>query len=69
MSSASRKVVPITLVLVPWILLGGCAGYLEPHDAGPNKIVLCHKDKKTMELPEPAVEAHLNHGDRLGPCR
>ena len=34
---------------------------------GPS-VVLCHKGKKTMELPEPAAEAHLEHGDHLGPC-
>lgn len=30
--------------------------------------LVCHKGKKTMELPREAVQAHLNHGDRLGPC-
>jgi len=35
--------------------------------AGPT-VVLCHKGKKTMQLPEEAVEAHLSHGDHLGPC-
>jgi hypothetical protein len=38
-------------------------------DAGPghNKVTLCHKGQ-TLELPEPAVQAHLGHGDTLGPC-
>jgi hypothetical protein len=51
--------------------IAGCAS--APPDeptgqpAGPT-VVVCHKGKKTMELPEEAVEAHLNHGDRLGPC-
>ena len=31
-------------------------------------LVICHKGKKTMELPRSAAQAHLNHGDRLGPC-
>ena len=34
---------------------------------GQKKITLCHKGQ-TLELPEPAVQAHLNHGDTLGPC-
>ena len=38
-------------------------------DAGPgqNKVTLCHKGQ-TLELPEPAVQAHLGHGDTLGAC-
>lgn len=48
-------------------LASGCSVYLEPAPASPSKVV-CHKGKKTLELPEPAVEAHLNHGDTLGPC-
>jgi hypothetical protein len=37
--------------------------------AGPasKKVALCHKGQ-TLELPESAVQAHLNHGDTLGPC-
>lgn len=30
--------------------------------------LVCHKGKKTMELPREAARAHLNHGDYLGPC-
>jgi len=38
-------------------------------DAGgaPKKVSVCHKGQ-TLELPEPAVQAHLGHGDTLGPC-
>ncbi len=38
-------------------------------DAGgsPKKISICHKGQ-TLELPEPAIQAHLGHGDTLGPC-
>ena len=31
------------------------------------KVTVCHKGQ-TLELPEAAVRAHLNHGDTLGPC-
>ena len=35
---------------------------------GQDRYVICHKgDTKT--LPQPAVRAHLNHGDRFGSCR
>jgi hypothetical protein len=30
--------------------------------------VVCHKGKKTLELPAAAAQAHLGHGDRMGPC-
>jgi len=33
----------------------------------PRKVVLCHKGS-TLEVAEPAVQAHLNHGDTLGAC-
>ena len=36
--------------------------------AGGDTSVVCHKGKKTLELPSNAVQAHLDHGDRLGPC-
>jgi hypothetical protein len=39
-------------------------------DAGdpPRKVVICHKGN-TLEVAEPAVQAHLNHGDSLGACQ
>lgn len=39
------------------------AGARSGHD-----VVICHKGKKTMTLPQEAVGAHLDHGDRRGPC-
>ena len=34
---------------------------------GQQKVMICHKGH-TLEVAEPAVQAHLNHGDSLGPC-
>jgi hypothetical protein len=39
-----------------------------PGKAGGDTVVVCHKGKKTMELPREAAQAHLGHGDRTGPC-
>jgi hypothetical protein len=36
--------------------------------AGGDTEVVCHKGKKTLELPSSAAQAHLGHGDRRGPC-
>ena len=37
--------------------------------AGPaGKSLVCHKGKKTLELPPEAISAHLGHGDHRGPC-
>ena len=35
---------------------------------GRHKVTLCHKGKVTITVAEPAVKAHLKHGDKLGPC-
>ncbi|GAB4323723.1 MAG: hypothetical protein Kow0059_19090 [Candidatus Sumerlaeia bacterium] len=35
---------------------------------GHYKIPVCHKGRKTLWLPAPAVAAHLAHGDTLGEC-
>jgi hypothetical protein len=35
----------------------------------PGKNLVCHKGKKTLELPREAIGAHLDHGDHRGPCR
>lgn len=36
---------------------------------GQGKVTLCHKGKKTITVAEPAVDAHLGHGDEIGECR
>lgn len=47
----------------------GCVAYVDSPGEGQQKVLVCHKDRQTLELPEPAVDAHLRHGDQLGPCR
>jgi len=32
------------------------------------KVIVCHKDKKTLSIGAPAQPAHLRHGDTVGPC-
>jgi len=34
---------------------------------GKVKVQICHKGK-TIRIAQPAVRAHLRHGDSLGPC-
>ncbi len=38
----------------------------------PARVTVCHKPgtpaQKTMTLPQPAVRAHVGHGDTLGAC-
>ena len=33
------------------------------------RVLVCHKGKKTMELPVSALNGHMGHGDHRGPCR
>jgi hypothetical protein len=34
---------------------------------GKHKVAICHKGH-TIRVAQPAVKAHLRHGDKLGPC-
>jgi uncharacterized membrane protein len=34
---------------------------------GKTKVTICHKGK-TIRVAQPAVKAHLRHGDKLGAC-
>lgn len=63
----------LALTLASSLLLSACV--FVPFDRGPapksgggGNVTLCHKGKKTMQLPESAAQAHLDHGDSLGPC-
>ena len=75
------KILPIVLVAV---FAGGCAHvYDDGRDyrsdrygkrhadpaPGQDRVLVCHKGKKTMELPVAALDGHLGHGDHRGPCR
>lgn len=66
LESFLMKSVLALLLLVP---LSGCA--LVPVALMPpaSTALVCHKGKKTMELPRDAIGGHLNHGDYRGPCR
>ncbi len=33
-----------------------------------NKVTICHKGRNTITVAEPALRAHLAHGDTMGPC-
>jgi hypothetical protein len=35
---------------------------------GHHKVAVCHKGHRTLWLPQPAVRAHLRHGDKPGVC-
>ena len=61
----------LILSILPILLVSACV--VVPVDGGGGKAaggttLICHKGKKTLELPREAVQAHLDHGDSLGPC-
>jgi hypothetical protein len=56
----------LVLVSATSMLAAGCV-VVDPY-GGPGTVLVCHKGKKTLSLPEPAVDAHLAHGDYLGAC-
>lgn len=56
-------------LLLPFAI-GGCVivPVAGSGTAAGDRIMLCHKGKKTLDLPSSAVQAHLDHGDRYGSC-
>ena len=63
------------LIAVLALTIAGCADVYNPdhhggHDgkAGGDTVLVCHKGKKTLELPREAAKAHINHGDSFGSC-
>ena len=64
----------LMLVLVFPMFVVGCVvppdggGGKTNGKAGGDTVVVCHKEKKTLELPRSAAQAHLDHGDKPGPC-
>jgi hypothetical protein len=67
--SWSREMKPFLIALLAFSIAGCAATPVGSGEkAGGDTALVCHTGKKTMELPQEAVQAHLNHGDRLGPC-
>ncbi len=59
-----------TLALALAALAGlGCVAVVPQGGPGQDRVVLCHKGKRTLTVAAPAVDAHRRHGDTLGPCR
>lgn len=60
------------LAVVAVVLTLGACSYIpvvgHGGKAGGDTVLVCHKGKKTMELPRSAAEGHMNHGDRYGRC-
>ena len=78
---AAMKILPMLLLV---LFAGGCAHVYDdryddryrygkdhsgPGPGGQDRVLVCHKGKKTMELPAAALQGHLGHGDYRGPCR
>jgi hypothetical protein len=53
------------------LLLSSCATvhHAPGQKAGGDTAFVCHKGKKTLELPSEAVDAHIQHGDEHGRCQ
>ena len=66
--SIFRRLLPalILLVIIPFVVFG--QQKKEPKEKQWNKITICHSGE-TIEISENALQAHLNHGDAVGPCK
>lgn len=72
-STIDSRLKLVAPILICIIFLPGCTvdvyGETYATEYGPEeKVSICHKGKKTLTLPRAAVDAHLGHGDTLGPC-
>ncbi|MDX1421243.1 MAG: hypothetical protein R3181_14855 [Rubricoccaceae bacterium] len=68
------------VLLAALVALAGCVstrydrarpypGYARVGSSGGQaQYAVCHKGRNTLTLPEPAVDAHMRHGDYFGAC-
>ncbi len=62
--------VPAPVAALAGFMLSGCmVATHPPAGEGQEKVLVCHKGKRTLDVAAPAVDAHLGHGDTPGPCR
>jgi hypothetical protein len=69
--SPSRGATALTAYSLVALSFLGCVSTGPPPDGEPpgqEKVVICHKGKRTLTVAAPAAEAHLRHGDRPGSC-
>lgn len=62
-----KRLFAVLLVMFAFGCATGPVGGGSGKAAGGTTLV-CHKGKKTLNLPRDAVRAHLDHGDHLGSC-
>src|SRR3712207_96217 len=66
-----KNVVTLGVTIALMVAMTATVAWAQPDKAkayGLDKEPICHKGK-TLYLPDPAIEAHLdNHGDSLGVC-
>jgi len=56
------------IFLVVIFCLGCAVAEVVPVSKSDGKVAICHKGKP-IHVDEAAVNAHLKHGDYIGPCR
>lgn len=73
--SAMKSLCPLTVALaIAIVALPAAGAYAQGNGNGQEKVAVCHippgnpANGQTLTLPEPAVKAHLAHGDTLGAC-
>ncbi|MDX1439805.1 MAG: hypothetical protein R3284_07885 [Rubricoccaceae bacterium] len=75
----SPRLVPLAALFLSPLLLFGCnrynydgvsyPAYAKAGSSGGNDTYhICHNGRNELTLPEPAIRAHLNHGDYFGAC-
>jgi len=59
----------LTTLMIAWLVPGisACVSSAEVA-ADKTAIILCHKTRRTITVPEQQAAKHLDHGDNIGPC-
>lgn len=63
----NNKWLKLSLVAVVGVIAVVAASPKTEAGATPGKRTICHRGQ-TLEVAEAAVQAHLGHGDTVGPC-
>ncbi len=67
--AAGRRGLVVFLLTAATLVLSCATHQVEPAHGNADKVYVCHKGKKTLEVADDALAAHLGHGDSRGPCR